>query len=202
MIASTGAISQEILDVGCVHGRFQPFHNEHLEYVSRAYQMCRLLYIGITHSLPGSNRIVESAPHRHKSDANPLTYNERMEMIIETLLDIGYDISRIRVVPFPIEEPHLICNYVPARAVHFMSPCDEWQIEKYRNLSISGFHVQWVLGTRKGVDASTVRSLLRKESSICRLVPPAVTKYLALLRAEPGRSMLSARSLFSPKTER
>jgi nicotinamide mononucleotide adenylyltransferase len=33
--------------IGVVHGRFQPFHNGHLEYVLSAKQKCDFLYVGI-----------------------------------------------------------------------------------------------------------------------------------------------------------
>ncbi len=33
---------------GCVHGRFQPFHNGHLEYVLAAQSRCAFLWVGIT----------------------------------------------------------------------------------------------------------------------------------------------------------
>jgi len=33
---------------GSIHGRFQPFHNEHLDYVLRALDRCDFLWIGIT----------------------------------------------------------------------------------------------------------------------------------------------------------
>jgi cytidyltransferase-like protein len=34
--------------LAAVHGRFQPFHVGHLEYVMRAAELCDLLYIGVT----------------------------------------------------------------------------------------------------------------------------------------------------------
>lgn len=169
----------DIYEFACVHGRFQPFHNEHLEYVSRAYELCRTLYIGITHALPGSDRPVDSAPHRHTSDANPFTFADRMEMILQALTDVGYDVRHVRIVPFPIETPSLIRNYVPANAVHLLSPCDEWQIEKYCSLSIMGLQVEWLFGTRKGITATEVRSRLRRGLSISGLVPPPVERYLS-----------------------
>jgi phosphopantetheine adenylyltransferase len=184
------------LDIGCVHGRFQPFHNEHLEYVGRAYELCRLLYIGITHSIPGVGGITEAAPHRHTCEANPFSFTERMELILASLEDVGYDLSRVRVVPFPVENPSLIGNYVPSRAVHLLSPCDEWQIEKYHNLLLAGFSVQWVIGSRKGIQASSVRSLIRKGLSVNRIVPPPVAQFLRILQQDSSGSSRTARALF------
>lgn len=198
-VASMSVSSHPWLDIGCVHGRFQPFHNEHLEYVSRAYEICRLLYVGITHSLLEPSQIVESAPHRHRSEANPLSFVERMEVILAALEEVGYDISRVRVVPFPVEHPSAIMNYVPMDAVHLLSPCDEWQMEKYQALAASGFNVQWVIGSRKGIQASSVRAQIRKGMSVRHLVPAAVSRYMDALRAEPSRSPRSAQRLFVPK---
>ena len=37
-----------MIDIGVVHGRFQPLHLKHMEYILAAKMRCRKLYIGIT----------------------------------------------------------------------------------------------------------------------------------------------------------
>ena len=194
----TPSLRAPLIEVGCVHGRFQPFHNEHLEYVSRAFELCRLLYVGITHSIPGCSQISETAPHRHKEEANPLTYMSRMEMVLGALEEVGYDTRHVRIVPFPIESPGLITNYVPRNAIHLLSPCDEWQIEKYRSLTAAGYHAQFVISSRKGIQATSIRAHLRKGEYMQQMVPPFVARYLEVLYQEPQLDLQSAAGLFGP----
>lgn len=37
-----------MIDIGVVHGRFQPLHLKHMEYILAAKVRCRKLYIGVT----------------------------------------------------------------------------------------------------------------------------------------------------------
>jgi cytidyltransferase-like protein len=36
------------MTIGCIHGRFQPFHNGHFEYLKAAYERSERLIVGIT----------------------------------------------------------------------------------------------------------------------------------------------------------
>ena len=70
-----------MIDIGVVHGRFQPLHLKHMEYILAAKMRCRKLYIGITN--PDNLHTRESVHDIRRSErsANPLTYFERYEMI-------------------------------------------------------------------------------------------------------------------------
>ena len=57
--------------------------------------------------------------------ANPLTYFERLEMIRDTLLDFKVPREDFEIVPFPVENPEFLLQYVPEEAVCFMGICDE-----------------------------------------------------------------------------
>lgn len=115
---------------GCVHGRFQPFHNGHLEYVLRAKGRCRRLVVGITNPDPTWTRAEPASPHRHEPEANPFTYLERALMVRDTLLDEGLSPEEFVVAPFPIHDPELCRFYAPAGAVHFARVYSAWEEEK------------------------------------------------------------------------
>src|SRR5438093_9435425 len=86
------------------HGRFQPLHNEHLEYLVKAKECCDFLWIGIT--LPDIH--VHSNPlgrERERPISNPLTYFERTKIIRSALLEAGIALDSFECVPFPIEMP-------------------------------------------------------------------------------------------------
>ena len=72
-----------------IHGRFQPFHNGHLEYLRGAAERSDEVFVGITN--PDPQRIKEEAtdPLRHLPESNPFTYVERLLMIEAVAKDEG-----------------------------------------------------------------------------------------------------------------
>lgn len=66
-------------------GRFQPFHNQHLDVIKHALKEANKILI-----LIGSS-------NRSRSTYNPFTFEEREQMILCTLLEQGYDRSRITI---------------------------------------------------------------------------------------------------------
>ena len=155
-------IHEETPSWGCVHGRFQPFHNGHLEYVLRARQRCERLILGITATDSAAVRKEDASPHRHEPASNPFTYFERLQMIQDTLLAEGLDPRGFAIVPFPIHDPNLIGQYVPEGTTHFVRVYSRWEGEKIRRLRDEGFLVE-VLdpGAEKKVSGSEVRHLIR-----------------------------------------
>ncbi len=147
---------------GCVHGRFQPFHNGHLEYVLRAKVRCRWLVVGITNPDPTKVRVEALSPHRHEPGANPFTYLERALMIRDALLAEGLRPQEFLTVPFPVHTPELLAHYAPADAVHFVRVYSDWEREKVRRLRDRGFVVE-VLdpGREKDVSGAEVRRLMQ-----------------------------------------
>ena len=147
--------------VGCVHGRFQPFHNGHLEYVSGAFRKANFLYIGITNF-----RLAESDPgspdHRYVKEDNPFTYWQRAELIRATLTAEGVDRDRYLIVPFPIVEPSEIENFVPKNAVMFTTIYERWNIEKIRRIRQYGYAVCILWRRRtKLYEGRKVREIMR-----------------------------------------
>ncbi len=61
---------------GMIHGRFQPFHNGHLEYLLAALERCETLIIGITtdHATPSAwtNHSQRQFSDQHSGEAVPM----------------------------------------------------------------------------------------------------------------------------------
>src|SRR5438034_7277150 len=95
-----------------VHGRFQPFHNGHLEYLRAARELCDTLIVGITN--PDPTAIVEepTSEHRHLPESNPFTYFERLLMVREVLRDESIPHDRSIIIPFPVNSPERWRYYV------------------------------------------------------------------------------------------
>src|SRR5438067_1238577 len=111
---------------GMIHGRFQPFHNGHLEYLSGAAERSDELWIGITNPDPARVKPEESDPLRHLPESNPYSYAERLLMAEAAASDAGLDPQRVHVVPFPVNEPELWDAYVPRGVTQFLRLFSDW----------------------------------------------------------------------------
>ena len=176
---------------GCVHGRFQPFHNGHLEYVLRAGRRCERLIVGITAPDPTAVLTEAENPRRHEPASNPFTYFERLLMIRDTLLAEGLKPYGLTIVPFPIHRPELVGYYVPEGAVHFVRVYSGWEEEKVHRLRDGGALVE-VLdpGKEKAVSGAEVRRLIREGLSWERHVPCSTAKIVRRILAEDPSRLL------------
>ena len=66
-----------MIKTGVVHGRFQPLHLKHMEYILAAKMRCTQLFTGITRrdSIPTRDSVHYS--HKSERSANRLTSLER-----------------------------------------------------------------------------------------------------------------------------
>ncbi|HEY0752557.1 MAG TPA: hypothetical protein VGD98_01145 [Ktedonobacteraceae bacterium] len=163
--------------VGVVHGRFQPFHNEHLIYAMEAFTRCDFLFVGITNPDASEMAFHASNPHRSRETANPLAYWQRSILIDSALREAGVPGDRFCIVPFPLNHLALLGAYVPLDARFYMTIYDDWGREK-RDLLVSfglDVEVMWERDERaKGVTATLVRQRICAGELWEMLLPPAV----------------------------
>lgn len=171
--------------LGMIHGRFQPFHNGHLEYLHLALGRSDSLLVGITNPDPFQTAEEDTSTHRHRADANPFTFYQRLEMIRCTTMDEGIDPSRITIIPFPVNLPERWRYYVPAHAHHFVRVFSAWEQTKVDRLAAGGFAVDILTpGATKDVEATEVRRRLAAGEDWRALVPAAVARIIEAHR--PG----------------
>jgi len=165
-----------------IHGRFQPFHFGHLEYLRGAAAHCEELFVGITNPDPERIRPEASDPLRHLPESNPFTYVERLLMVKAAAQDAGIDLARLHVIPFPVNEPELWHAYVPGDVVQFIRLFSDWGGMKLDRLREAGYEVV-VLdeGAEKEISGAQVRAALRDGGDWERLVPPGVARVVARL---------------------
>ena len=170
---------------GMIHGRFQPFHNGHLEYALSALTRCAHLIIGITNPDP-STIVAEAAdPERHLPTANPFTFYERQWMIQAALSEAGIALSRISIVPFPIHHPERWASYCPPDAVQYVRLFSGWGREKLERLEAAGWTVEVLdQGKEKEVSGNEVRRKLIAGQDWQACVPKAVVEVLKAIKAE------------------
>lgn len=165
--------------VGVVHGRFQPLHLGHMEYLLEAAARCSVLVVGITNPDPGQVIDEPSAPERGTPQANPCTFYERYLMVEGALAEAGQPPDRLRIVPFPHSRPELLRYYAPTEAVYFLTIYDAWgevKLERFARLGLST-EVLW-RRTDKPISGSRVRSEIASAGPWRELLPHAVTRVI------------------------
>jgi len=165
---------------GVIHGRFQMLHNGHMEYLLEAKRRCEYLIIGISNPDVTVTRFSEANPHRSQARSNPLTYFERFEMLQGAMLEAGVPREEFDIVPFPINCPELLFNYVPRDAVYYMTIYDDWSLQKKAELEKLGcsIEVMWQRSNdEKEISGTEVRELIIAGQPWQHLVPRFVYDY-------------------------
>jgi nicotinamide-nucleotide adenylyltransferase len=167
-----------------IHGRFQPFHNGHLEYLRGAAARCEELFVGITNPDPRRIKEEPSDPLRHLPESNPFTYVERLLMIEAVAAD---EEIRAHVIPFPVNEPELWPAYVPAGVTQYLRLFSDWGGTKLERLRAAGYNVV-VLdeGAEKEISGVEVRTAMREGGAWQSLVPPGVARVIRSLERVPA----------------
>lgn len=163
---------------GMIHGRFQPFHREHLRYFHIAWERSENVLVGITNPDPSTIVADDLSSHRHLPEENPFSFTERLIMVTESLREEGYDMKRIYIVPFPIHHPDRWKHYIPRETALFVVAYSDWERKKAERLSQGGFKVIVEDRLTKKISGQHIRSLMATGGKWQHLVPPAVARFL------------------------
>ena len=171
---------QDLSSIGCIHGRFQPFHLGHVDYLTAALSQWESLVIGIAAPTP----VPLSFPgveHRNRASANPLTYLERTVLIRACCREIGISDTRIEFSPFPIDEPSMLQHYIGKSLTCATTRLYAWNDEKIRRLENQGYPVVVLEQCeKKPFDGTAIRRLLvEDDASWHSMVLPAAAHLLA-----------------------
>ena len=170
----------------CVSGRFQPVHDDHVRLFRAALADGDRLVVAVTNPDPGTRRPEPTSEHRHRPDANPFTYFERVELLAAALAGgLGAErAAQVRVVPFDLARPEHWAHYVPLTAVQYVGVYGPWEQEKAERLSAGGYRVVQVPGDAATRRTSTaIRAAVRAGHDWEHLVPPATVPPLRVLLA-------------------
>ncbi len=162
-----------------VHGRFQPLHNGHMEYLLEAKRRCDYLWVGITWPVI-SEANDRGVTERERPENNPLDYAERVQMLSEALVDAGIPRSDFGFTPFPIERPDTLLQYLSVTIPCLTTICEEWNRVKIRLLRDLGYPVE-VLYERsiKKITATFIRDNIALGGTEWKgLVPPTTLRLL------------------------
>jgi len=170
-----------------IHGRFQPFHVGHLEYLLGAAELCDEVFVGITNPDPSRIKPEASDPVRHLPESNPYTYVERLLMVKAAARGAGLDLGSVHVLPFPVNEPELWSAYVPPGVTQYLRLFSSWGGTKLERLRAAGYEVE-VLdeGVQKEVSGAAVRERMQNAGDWQSLVPPGVADVIRRLERIPA----------------
>jgi nicotinamide-nucleotide adenylyltransferase len=166
-----------------IHGRFQPFHKGHLEYMRGAAEQSDELFVGITNPDPARVRPEASDPARHLPESNPYTYTERLLMVKAAAQDLDLELARVHVIPFPVNEPELWPAYVPQDVTQYLRLFSDWGGTKLDRLRDAGYDVVILdEGAEKEISGAAVREAMRAGGDWESLVPPGVARVIKSLQ--------------------
>jgi cytidyltransferase-like protein len=169
--------------VGCVHGRFQPPHKGHRNYILMAKEKCDVLFIGVTQPNIEHLSACSFDPHRAEAANNPLTFDERAEaircMLSADKLVEGKDYV---IIPFDIDRPEMFLKYVPNAWIQYTTLIDNWNAVKKARLEELGYDVQVLTDRREDerISGTTIRRLAKSGDDLSYqfMVTPEVFTYL------------------------
>lgn len=140
-------------------GRFQPFHNGHLDAIRQIFQYEKHLIIGIG-----------SAENHHEAD-NPWSASERYRMIDESLKNAGYTCGQYCIIPvrnidnYPLWPGHVERLVPPFETVYTGSPIVETLFKENTN------HPVTKLDFNLDVTATDIRNRIKTNETWDDIVP-------------------------------
>ena len=175
---------RQVMPLGCVTGRFQPVHAQHLALFDTALAHCGHLVVAVTNPDSGARRQEAASAHRHTAAANPFTYFERV-LVLQAALDERGLTGRATIVPFDLARPVLWAEYVPLSARQFVRAYSDWEREKARRLAAAGYAVTLLDGdSALRLSSSDIRARMWSGDEWQQLVPVATVPVLRRLLAD------------------
>ena len=165
---------------GLFVGRFQPFHNGHLEVIKKILAEVDELII-----------IIGSSQYSHKLD-NPFTAGERIMMIRRAVEETGVEFSRIWIIPVPDVHQHslwvsqIICYSPKFDVVYANEPLTQ------RLFTEAQFKVKSLPFIKRNFYSATeIRKRILNRENWEKLVPPSVSKFIKEINGETRLSDLN-----------
>jgi nicotinamide-nucleotide adenylyltransferase len=151
--------------VACFTGRFQPFHNQHLEVLSALSHKFDRIIIGVTNPDISNLQEHSASLHRHTDDANPFSFESRVKIIKDSiagsadLMAIEIEISR-----FDLTSPD--SWQVPADTVFALRIFSPWETSKLALFSDQGYKTLELPAPAIKLSASDIRQSLAADDNI------------------------------------
>lgn len=148
-------------------GRFQPFHNGHLHVAKLLSKKFDEVIIGI-----GSSQEKNTAQ-------NPFSYNERKQMIFQTLKN--NKIKNFKVCPTPdLYDDYKWTNYILKNLPKFdvAYSGNDWTIRCFKKHKIKAVKIKLV----KGISSTIIRKMIADNKNWKNLVPEEIVHYIKKIK--------------------
>ena len=100
-------------------------------------------------------------------------------MIKAALLEAGLKREDFEIIPYPIENPDILYNYIPLNATSFFTIYDKWGYEKLHRLGELGYNTIVLFDDHeKKMSSTDIRTAIVNGTEWKHLVPNAVYEYL------------------------
>jgi len=165
-------------------GRFQPFHNGHLNGVKYLLEREELLVIAIVNPDPlEQTRLphdMSFAEERLELQMNPFNYWERYLMIKSAIREAGINSERIYIVPANVPEFSKAVRFLPNSRRWYIFAKDDFDYRKARDLKDRGEEVIIIPVERVcvAISSSEIRKKIAAGESWKSLVPKPVSEII------------------------
>ncbi len=164
-----------MIALGCVTGRFQPVHNQHLALFEIALAQCGYLVVAVTNPDIAARHQESTSTHRHTPAANPFSYFERVRLLEAAVRERGLA-ERTTMVPFDLTRRDVWGQYVPLSARQYVRAYSDWERQKARWFEQAGYTVTLLDGDSSDrLSASDIRADMRDGHDGWRAFVPAAT---------------------------
>ncbi|MFC1754439.1 nicotinamide-nucleotide adenylyltransferase [Thermoproteota archaeon] len=155
---------------GLFVGRFQPFHNGHLEAVNYIFEHVDELII-----------VIGSSQYSHRIN-NPFTAGERVSMIRLALIEARIDPAKYFILPVPDATLHSawfsqLCSYVPSFEVVYSNEPLTRRLVKEADCAVENVP----FFKREIFWATEIRNRMLSGDNWSELVPKSVAKFIKLI---------------------
>ena len=99
-------------------------------------------------------------------------------MVKAALLGAGIPREDFEIVPYPIERPEILYNYIPLTATSFFTIYDKWGYEKLHRLTELGYNTVVIPRGEKGMCSTEIRTKINDNVDWKDMVPEAVYDYI------------------------
>ena len=150
--------------VACFTGRFQPFHNQHLDVLSALSHEFDRIIIGVTN--PDLENLHEHAAsqHRHTDSANPFSYESRVKIIKDSIAaQSQFNNLEIEIIPFDLNDS--ASWSVPKETVFALRIFSPWEASKLTLFTDLGFKALELPAPSIKLSASDIRESLEANDS-------------------------------------
>lgn len=148
-------------------GRFQPFHNAHLEDIKQILREADEVIIAI-----GSS-------NEKNTLENPFSYSERKQMISKALK--SNQIKNFRIYPVPdLYNDRKWVSYVKAKLPKFdvVYSGNEWTLRCFKKFDSKVRKIKLI----KGINSTIIRGMMAKDKNWQALVPKEIAGYIKKIK--------------------